>query len=50
MSGAAALKLVDVMIVDSAPFVVMGTIAGAVPIPEFFSPENMRRVTGAKGR
>ena len=25
----------------------IGTIAGTVPIPEFFSPENMRRVTGA---
>ena len=28
----------------------LGTIAGTVPIPEFFSPENMRRVTGAVGR
>ena len=28
----------------------LGTIAGTVPIPEFFSPENMRRVTGATGR
>jgi flavin-dependent dehydrogenase len=28
----------------------IGTIAGTVPIPEFFSPENMRRVTGAVGR
>lgn len=26
----------------------LGTIAGTVPIPEFFSPENMRRITGAK--
>lgn len=25
----------------------LGTIAGTVSIPEFFSPENMRRVTGA---
>ena len=25
----------------------LGTIAGTVPIPEFFSPENMRRITGA---
>ncbi|MGZ8831193.1 MAG: oxidoreductase, partial [Thermoanaerobaculia bacterium] len=25
----------------------MGTIAGTVPIPEFFSPENMQRLTGA---
>lgn len=25
----------------------LGTIAGTVPIPEFFSPENMRLVTGA---
>lgn len=24
----------------------MGTIAGTVPIPEFFSPENMQRITG----
>jgi hypothetical protein len=28
----------------------LGTIAGTVPIPEFFSPENMRRVTGAVAR
>jgi flavin-dependent dehydrogenase len=28
----------------------IGTIAGTVPIPEFFSPENMRRVAGAMGR
>jgi 2-polyprenyl-6-methoxyphenol hydroxylase-like FAD-dependent oxidoreductase len=28
----------------------LGTIAGTVPIPEFFSPENMRRVTGAMAR
>ena len=28
----------------------LGTIAGTVPIPEFFSPENMRRITGAVGR
>ena len=28
----------------------LGTIAGTVPIPEFFSPENMRRVTDAVGR
>jgi flavin-dependent dehydrogenase len=28
----------------------MGTIAGTVPIPEFFSPENMRQVTGAMRR
>ena len=27
----------------------LGTIAGTVPIPEFFSLENMRRVTGAMG-
>ena len=27
----------------------MGTIAGTVPIPEFFSPDNVRRVTGAIG-
>lgn len=27
----------------------LGTIAGTVPIPEFFSPENMRRVTDAMG-
>jgi flavin-dependent dehydrogenase len=26
----------------------MGTIAGTVPIPEFFSPDNIARVTGAK--
>lgn len=26
-----------------------GTIAGTVPIPEFFSPENVRRLTGAVG-
>jgi hypothetical protein len=25
----------------------LGTIAGTVPIPEFYSPENMQRVTGA---
>ena len=25
----------------------LGTIAGTVAIPEFFSPENMRRVTDA---
>jgi hypothetical protein len=25
----------------------LGTIAGTVPIPEFYSPENMRRVTVA---
>jgi flavin-dependent dehydrogenase len=28
----------------------LGTIAGTVPIPEFFSPEYMRRVTGAVAR
>lgn len=28
----------------------MGTIAGTVPIPEFFSPENMRQIIGAMGR
>jgi 2-polyprenyl-6-methoxyphenol hydroxylase-like FAD-dependent oxidoreductase len=28
----------------------IGTIAGTVPIPEFFSPENMRRLTGTPGR
>lgn len=27
----------------------IGTIAGTVPIPAFFSPENMRRITGAGG-
>jgi flavin-dependent dehydrogenase len=27
----------------------MGTIAGTVPIPEFFSPENIQRITGALG-
>ena len=25
----------------------LGTIVGTVPIPEFFSPENLRLVTGA---
>ncbi len=28
----------------------LGTIAGTVPIPEFYSPENMRRVTGGMER
>jgi len=28
----------------------LGTIAGTVPIPEFFSPDNVGRVTGAIGR
>ncbi|HEX5051203.1 MAG TPA: NAD(P)/FAD-dependent oxidoreductase [Planctomycetota bacterium] len=27
-----------------------GTIAGTVPIPEFFSPENMRRITGDRAQ
>jgi flavin-dependent dehydrogenase len=27
----------------------IGTIAGTVPIPEFFSPENLQRITGAVG-
>ena len=27
----------------------LGTIAGTVPIPEFFSPHNIARITGAKG-
>ncbi len=27
----------------------IGTIAGTVPIPEFFSPENMQRLTGTMG-
>jgi flavin-dependent dehydrogenase len=27
----------------------LGTIAGTVPIPEFFSPENMQRITGTMG-
>lgn len=28
----------------------LGTIAGTVPIPEFFSPENMQRLSGAMGQ
>jgi hypothetical protein len=27
----------------------IGTLAGTVPIPEFFSPQNMQRVIGTAG-